>query len=332
MSDRALQPHSQTEDVIEGQWAPVAPAARPLEALVEDFLRAHDVRENSRGTYRRQLKEFTKWAQGHGLILTDIRRDEIIAYRKHLETAAGAAGEGLSSYSISGYLTAARRLFAWLESERIYPDVTRGVKGPERPRGHAKDTLTPDQLRATLEAIKRAPELSELERARDYALFNLMARTGIRDIEASRASWGDVRREDGERVLYVHGKGRSGADEFVLLTPAAYKPLRASLDMRAHLWEGSPLFVSYSRRNWGERLTSRSISRIIKNSLKRAGYDESRITAHSLRHTAVTLALKGGATIEQAQAMARHGSPATTMIYAHNLDRVANGAEKRIKF
>lgn len=332
MSEKALQTIPQGGDVIEGQWAPVAPAGPPLEEFIERFLAAHDVRENSRGTYRRQLREFTQWVQGRGLILTNIRREEIVAYREHLKTAAGGAGEGLSAYTVSGYLTAVRRLFSWLESERIYPDITRGVKGPERPRGHAKDTLTPEQLRATLEGIKTAPELSELERARDYALFNLMARTGIRDIEAARASWGDVRREDGERVLYVHGKGRSGADEFVLLTPPAFKPLRAYLDTRPHLWEGSPLFVSYSRRNWGERLSSRSISRIIKNSLKRAGLDESRLTAHSLRHTAITLALKGGATLEQAQAMARHGSPATTMIYAHNLDRVANGAEKRIKF
>lgn len=322
-------------DIVEGEWSPAGPPALPLptlEELVERFLAGHDVRANSRGTYSRQLREFTKWVGGEGLRLTDIRREHVLGYRAYLEAHAGAAGQGLSSYSVAGYLTAVRRLFTWLEAERIYPNVARGVKGPKRPRGHKKDILTEEQLRASLEAIAHDPRLGEHERARNYALFNLMARTGLRDIEAARATYGDIRRVEGERVLYVHGKGRDEADEFVLLTPKAYKPLRAYLDMRPHVWEGSPLFISHSRRNLGERLTSRSISRIVKNTLRAAGLDDSRLTAHSLRHSAISLAIRNGATLEQAQAMARHGSPATTMIYFHNLDRVKNGAEKFVDF
>ena len=322
------------QDIVEGEWSPAGPPALPLslEELVERFLAGHDVRAMSRATYRRQLREFTKWAGEEGLRLTDMRREHVLGYREYLEKRAGAAGEGLSSYSVAGYLTAVRRLFTWLEAERIYPNVARSVKGPKRPRGHKKDILTEEQLRACLEAIAHDTGLGEHERARNYALFNLMARTGLRDIEAARASYGDMRRVEGERVLYVQGKGRDEADEFVLLTAKAYKPLRAYLDMRPHVWEGSPLFVSHSRRNHGERLTSRSISRIIKNTLRAAGLDDSRLTAHSLRHTAISMAIRGGATLEQAQAMARHGSPATTRIYFHNLDRVKNGAEKLVDF
>lgn len=322
-------------DIVEGEWSVAGPPALPLptlEELVERFLVGHDVRAMSRATYRRQLREFTKWVGEEGLRLTDVRREHVLGYREYLEKRAGAAGEGLSSYSVAGYLTAVRRLFTWLEAERIYPNVARGVKGPKRPRGHKKDILTEEQLRSCLEAIAHDPRLGEHERARNYALFNLMARTGLRDIEAARASYGNMRRMEGERVLYVQGKGRDEADEFVLLTPKAYKPLRAYLDTRPHVWEGSPLFVSHSRRNHGERLTSRSISRIVKNTLRAAGLDDRRLTAHSLRHTAISMAIRGGATLEQAQAMARHGSPTTTMIYFHNLDRVKNGAERFVDF
>ncbi len=66
--------------------------------------------------------------------------------------------------------------------------------------------------------------------------------------------------------------------------------------------------------------------------LKRAGLDSSRLSAHSLRHTAITLALKGGATLQQAQAMARHTDPKTTLVYVHNLARVEAGAERYIRF
>lgn len=37
-----------------------------------------------------------------------------------------------------------------------------------------------------------------------------------------------------------------------------------------------------------------------------------------------------GATVQEAQAMARHANINTTMIYAHNLDRLGNAAEMRI--
>jgi integrase len=55
--------------------------------------------------------------------------------------------------------------------------------------------------------------------------------------------------------------------------------------------------------------------------------DSAKLTAHSLRHTAITLALVGGATVQQAQAMARHANINTTMIYAHNLERMDRAAE-----
>ena len=61
-----------------------------------------------------------------------------------------------------------------------------------------------------------------------------------------------------------------------------------------------------------------------------AGYDSDRITAHSLRHTSVTLLLEAGATLQEAQHHARHADPATTGIYAHNIDRRKDHSEQII--
>ena len=66
-------------------------------------------------------------------------------------------------------------------------------------------------------------------------------------------------------------------------------------------------------------MTKRSISRIVKERFKKVGYNSERLTAHSLRHSAITLSLLSGATIQQAQQLARHTNINTTMIYAHNL-------------
>ena len=64
--------------------------------------------------------------------------------------------------------------------------------------------------------------------------------------------------------------------------------------------------------------------------LKEAGYNSEKLTAHSLRHTAVTLSLLGGNTLQEVQQFARHTDISTTQIYAHNLDRAKNKCEETI--
>ena len=302
----------------------LVPATPALEELVSSFLAAQDISPGSKATYRRELRQFCLWLTDTGLAtrMDTLRREDILAYKDHLEKA------GKSAYTVSGYLVAVRRLFAWLESEKVYPDVTRGVKGAKKARGYRKDCLTPEDLRSILAAI----DTSTLEGLRDYALVNLLARTGLRTIEVSRAELGDHRKESGEPVLWIQGKGRDTKDDFVLLVPATLKPLRKYLKARGQLTEYAPLFCSLSLKNYGEALTTRSISRIAKKALLRAGLDSDRLTAHSFRHTAVTLAIKGGASLEQAQAMARHSDPRTTQVYFHNVARVEAGAEKCISF
>lgn len=294
-----------------------------LESLVEDFLADQDISVSSRATYSRSLKQFSSWLYETGRSgKLDLLREDILAYRDYL------AAQKMSSYTISLYLTSVRKLYQWLESKRIYPDVTRGIKGAKKPRGFRKDSLTPEQLRQALITLMG----ETLEDLRDYAIFNLMARTGLRDIEVSRAESRDIRQESGQAVLWIQGKGRDSKDDFVLLTKEALEPIRQYLKARGSVQEEEPLFCSHSDRNNGQALTTRSISRIVKQALRQIGLDDKRLTAHSLRHTAITLSIKGGASLQQAQAMARHTDPKTTLIYFHNLDRIQAGAEKCIDF
>jgi len=295
-----------------------------LEDLVDTFLKDQDIAGSSRSTYSRSLLKYLSWLRetSRSERLSSLQRDDILAYKDYLLT------QKLSSYTVSLYITAIRKLYQWLESKKIYPDITRGVKGTKKPKGYRKDSLTPDQLREALRKIdRRSPE-----GLRDYALFNLMARTGLRDVEVSRSLLGDIRQEAGQAVLWIQGKGRDSKDDFVLLTKEAMRPLKAYLKTRGRLSEEAPLFSSNSDRNNGEGMTTRSISRIIKTALIRAGMDDKRLTAHSLRHTAITLSIVGGASLQQAQAMARHSDPRTTLVYFHNLDRISAGAEKCIDF
>ena len=219
-----------------------------------------------------------------------------------------------------------RKFFEWLESIKAYPNIAKGIKGPKRKRGFRKDSLTVEQVRAFLKSINR----STLSGMRDYAMLNLMIRTGLRTIEIARATREDITHQSGAAVLLIHGKGRDSKDDLVLLTESTLAPIREYLKARGKVRDEDPVFASHSTKNHGETLTTRSISRIVKDRLRDMGWDDSRLTAHSLRHTAITLSLLAGATPQEARAMARHSDINTTLIYAHNINRIKQAPELKI--
>lgn len=314
--------------VARSQQQALSSRTATLEDLAEAFLQDQDVSEMSRAAYSRSLKQFILWLQqtGRASRLATLQREDVLAYKDSLSSS------GKSAYTVSSYLTIVRKLYAWLEGRKLYPDIAKDVKGAKKPRGFRKDTLSEDQLRQALSTIDRSSQ----EGLRDYALFNLLARTGLRTVEVARATVGDIRQEPGlkrgERVLWIQGKGRDSKDDFVLLTKEALQPIQEYLQLRGRTSAKSPLFSSISDRNSGQPLTTRSISRIIKQALRQIGLDDSRLTAHSMRHTAISLAVYKGASLQQAQAMARHSDAKTTLVYFHNMDRIKAGAERFISF
>ena len=161
-------------------------------------------------------------------------------------------------------------------------------------------------------------------------MLNLLIRTGLRSVEAIRADVEDIRQQGGEALLWIQGKGQDAKDQFVVLTPDSLRPIYEYLQARGTPGQDKPLFASISDRNGGGRLTTRTIRRIAKDRLREIGVDSDRLTAHSLRHTAITLSLEAGATVQEAQALGRHANINTTLIYAHNIDRLKNAPERMI--
>lgn len=286
------------------------------ENIIERYIASLDVKPKSKETYRKALKQFIEFIETRGT--AQPTRADILAYKSYLI-------EKYTACTVSSYLTAVKGLYTYLEAEKISPNIANGIKGAKHQQGFRKDALTIEQAKNLLDADTRT-----IEGKRNYALVNLLVRTGLRTIEAERANIEDIRQEGGEALLYIQGKGRDSKDAFVLLTEATLRPIREYLKARGKTEPAAPLFISHSDRNNGGRLTTRSISRIAKEALRGAGIDSDRITAHSLRHTAVTLSLLGGASIQEAQSMARHRNVNTTLIYAHNIDRINKAPERKI--
>ena len=290
--------------------------------IVEWFIDTVDVGNGTKATYKRNLQPWLTFLSATNETILGATRETVLAYKNYLEQ------DGKKPATINTYVVTVRRLYVALESEGVKPNIASNVKSIRRAHNTTKDALTIEQTRALL--ARKPEEGATLESLRNYAIINLMVRRGLRTCEVSRANIGDIRQINGHAVLYVQGKGYSEKSDFVVLNNECLLPIYRYLNARNCRDLEAPLFASIGNRNKDGRMVTRTLSRIVKNALKSIGVCSPTITAHSLRHTAVTLALIGEAPLQDVQAMARHKSINTTMIYAHNLQRMQATAESAI--
>ena len=226
--------------------------------------------------------------------------------------------------TIKGYVTCLRQFLSWLQATgRTHPQredikaykeyldgATFGRTGAE--------TLKAGTKQQYLRAVKH---FSSIDRSTDagkrlYAMYLLGARRGLRTVELSRATIKDLHRKGGTLYIDIWGKGHDEPDTTRALDPDTAAALEEYLQTRPDRKAGEPLFTSTSNRSKGQPIAPTTISTMIKTALVNAGFDSDRITAHSLRHTAGTMAVEQG-DIYEAQRFLRHSDPKTTEIYTH---------------
>lgn len=268
-------------------------------------------------TYSRAIKQFFVYTGENSIARP--QREDIVAYRDYLKLEHKPT-------TVQSYLAAVKLFFQWTEREGLYPNVADRVKGAKLDTEHKKDYLTSKQTLKLLEGIDR----TSLKGLRDYAILSLMVTTGLRTISIVRANIADIRTAGDAVALYYQGKGHEEKADYVKLAEPVEEAIRAYLRARGATDGKEPLFASIAHRNGGERMTTRSISRVAKENLIAAGLNSDRLTAHSLRHTAATLNLLNGGTVEETQQLLGHANINTTLIYSHALERAKNESENRI--
>ena len=278
--------------------------------VFNSFIKYLDVSQKSVETYTKAIKNFSNYLQANGI--NRPTREDILNYKAAIDQTHKPA-------TVNLYIIATRLFFSWTEQQGIYPNVAEHIKGKKINREPKKDALTVAQVKEILQQI----DTSTQQGLRDYALLTTAITCGLRTIELSRLQLNDIRQSGNNIIIEVLGKGRD-EKEPVILPLATYKIILNYLATRDTKDGTKPLFESMSNKNKGEQMTTRSISRIIKEAFINAGYNTDHLTAHSCRHTAVTLALLNNEDIQQVQQMARHKNITTTLIYAHNIDKDKN--------
>jgi integrase/recombinase XerC len=285
--------------------------------LFTRFIAFIDAKPKTIETYTRAIRQLLNYLSLKGI--TQPQRADIIAFRDELK-------EDHKATTVQNYITATRLFFQWTAQEGLYPNVAEHIKGAKISKDHKKDYLTSKQVKKILNSIDRGT----IQGLRDYAILALMITGGLRTIEVSRANIEDLRTVGDDAALYIQGKGQDEKTDYIKIQPEVEEAIRDYLKECDATDQAQPLFTSTSNNSKGKRLTTRSISGIVKTRLQDAGFNSDRLTAHSLRHTAVTLSLIGGNTLQEVQQFARHSNITTTQIYAHNLDRAKNKCESTI--
>lgn len=268
-------------------------------------------------TYTRAIRQFYYFLQAHNI--SRPTREDIVAYKEELQATKKPT-------TVQAYIMACKQFFKWTAQEGIYPNIADNVKGAKLTAGFKKDYLTSKQAAKLLQNIDR----QSLKGKRDYAILSLMITTGLRTVEVERANIEDMRTIADFTALFIQGKGRTERTEYVKIAQPVEEAIREYLTARGKAEDSEPLFASIAHRNGGGRMTTRSISRIAKENMIDADLNSSRLTAHSLRHTAATLNLLNGGTVEETQQLLRHSNINTTLIYSHALERAKNNSEDRI--
>ena len=267
--------------------------------------------------YSKNIKRFIIYLQDNGI--NRPQREDIVEYRDYLKADHKPT-------TVQSYLAAVKLFFQWTEREGIYPNVADRVKGAKLDTEHKKDYLTSKQVGKLLGAIDRTTTKGK----RDYAILSLMVKPGLRTISLINANIEDIRAAGDSTALYYKGKGHEEKATYVKLAEPVEKAIRDYLKARGKADGKEPLFSSVANRNSGGRMTTRSISRLAKESLIQVDLNSDRLTAHSFRHTAATLNLLNGGTVEETQQLLDHANINTTLIYSHALERASNNSENRI--
>lgn len=285
-----------------------------LEDLFQQFIIFIDATPNTIRTYRGSLKQWFLYLRQNQIGHPD--SETVRQYRQELQNS------GKKPTTVKNYIIAVKRFFEWTEEAGFYPNIAKYIKSGHLSKNFKKDYLTGSQARQILDKIDR----STIKGKRDYAMLVTMLTMGLRTIEVSRADIDDIRTKGNMTVLYVQGKGHDEKDDLIRMTSHVESAIRDYLSVRRANDLSEPLFTSTSNHNANGRMTTRSIRRIVKTAFISAGYDSPRLTAHSTRHTAATLSLLNGATLQQTQELLRHRNIGTTEIYAHNIDATTNPA------
>ena len=239
--------------------------------LIDQFLDAlwleKGLSDNTRDAYRSDLALFNGWLQEKGLELINAGRELI------LDHLAWRLEQNYKPRSTARFLSGVRGFYRYLLREKLIAvDPTLRVDMPQLGRPLPKSLSEAD-----VEALLKAPDLSEAIGQRDRAMLEVLYACGLRVTELISLTLEQVNLRQG--VLRVMGKGSKER-----LVPMGEEAIvwveRYMRDGRNELLGGRPSDVMFPSQR-GEQMTRQTFWHRIKHQAKVAGIGKS-LSPHTL--------------------------------------------------
>jgi site-specific recombinase XerD len=257
------------------------------------FLKRRNYSTHTVNNYMNHLRHFVLWL--------DIPIEQV-NHKKILEYVEGLLNRGLCPKTINCHLSSIRGFYDYLYYEQEIK-VTNPVKKrytlrlPKPLPRHLKE----EQIDVLFDAIKSR---------RDWAMFRVMLRCGLRVEEVAKLTLGaiDLKR----RRIYVQN-GKGGKDRVVYISNDACDGLLDYFKVRPKT-RSNRVFLAQKAPYRGKPISVRGIQKRIEYYGRKAKLE---VSCHRLRHTMATQMLNAGSDIVSIQELLGHNWVSTTQRYSN---------------
>jgi integrase len=265
-----------------------------------------DVSETTRQDYKYRIGLFLEFTNERGF-----NRNSFLEFKRYL-----AERTDLAVSTKNKYLATAKIFLKEANRQGALPaDITQNIKTFSQNKKHKRDGLNDEEIKKLTDKIQTLPETQQNTRLK--AILSLLALQGLRQIEITRLDVKDI--DFISKIAFIRGKGQDDKEP-INLHPEAVKALQNYLKSNG-IADGA-LFTSQSNNSKNQRLTTRAIRDIVKETLNALGINK---TTHGFRHYFTTTLIKTykGDLLEVAQ-YTRHKSLEMLQVYNDNIKKEAD--------
>ncbi|HEY7584569.1 MAG TPA: site-specific tyrosine recombinase [Acidimicrobiia bacterium] len=267
---------------------------------VEDYLSSltseRGLSVNTIAAYRRDLDQYLDFLDQKEPEPSDLDGFVDLLHRRRLAPA-----------SVARKMAAVRGLHRFLVSEGLAIEDPTRFLDPAKPRESFPKALTVEQTFALVEA----PDVGAISGRRDRALLEFLYGTGARVSEAVGVDLSALDLE--AKTVILTGKGDK--QRLVPLGSSAAASIVAWLPDRLAISKPGAASEALFLNRRGGRLSRQSAFRIVRQHAARVGIDPATVSPHTLRHSAATHMVEGGADLRSVQVMLGHARISTTQVY-----------------
>ena len=291
------------------------PKVKDLRVLrFEEFIQARSLSKNSTTAYKRDIQHFLDWCDTSWV---DVKPRQVAQFKDYLLRTEDNS-RVLKDASVARILGTLKNFYNWLiRSGYVKADPTIAIDLPKilEPEANNLSMEVVEKIFTAIEEI-RNPE-------RNLAIFGLLLH-GLRASEVCGLNIGDY---DGQRVDIREAKAGSVGtvplegwcfelvDDYLEYLKASF-----GKDLKPEY----PLFVSFSNRNYGTRISYDTINKLSEKISKKIGI---KFNAHQLRHCFATNLILAGVSPYHCMILMRQKSFRNFKRYAKAAERAAAEAE-----